>query len=389
MHGTLSGTVAAWTSALVCLVACAPEREVVGGTSGITGGDVTAGGEAGSGGSSGGGSDGGSGSGDSSGGDGDDGGGDGDGDARFDVGEGGGSGNGAEGGDCDPQVDEGCGCAAVDLLFVIDNSSSMGDYQNALAIAFPQFADTLIEALPPGTSLHVGVTSTEMQRSSLGMTTNCVATGDNGQPQDAFYVTPDVTNNGINGAQGRLYDPGGGQTFFEIDTDASAADVQALKDWFGQAARIGDNGSQIEMSSAGAGWAFDPANSATNGGFARNDGAVLVIFFVQDEGDQTPHTIAGQPGGVAMAQKVLDAKNLCGPQCVLTGGFVNTGCLGRVALGGFLNGFQDPPTVAELPDEDVAENMPQVAADEMNALLRDTLAGVIAKKCDEIPPPIG
>ena len=76
----------------------------------------------------------------------------------------------------------------------------------ALGLAFPAFASTLDTALPAGTSLHVGVTSTEMGYSSSGNTTinngDCTFLGDGDQPNDAFYITPDVTDTGRNGAQG-------------------------------------------------------------------------------------------------------------------------------------------------------------------------------------------
>ena len=39
----------------------------------------------------------------------------------------------------DVNVDD--GCAAVDFMFVIDNSISMQDQQNALKAAFPEFID--------------------------------------------------------------------------------------------------------------------------------------------------------------------------------------------------------------------------------------------------------
>ena len=280
------------------------------------------------------------------------------------------------------------GCVGVDLLFVIDNSVSMGDYQNALALAFPGFADAIIETLPPGTNLHVGVTSTTMGYSSSGSTINCDATGDNDQPQDFFYQTPDSDDNGLNGAQGRLYKPGNGPTFYAIDTDAPPAEVDKLKQWFADAAKIGESGSQIEMSAAAAGWVADPANAATNAGFIRDEGAVLAVFIVQDEADQTPHVIDGAPGGQAMLDKLIAAKSMCGgADCIIGGGFVNTNCYDEVALGGMMDGFSVPPNVQELPDESLAEDFPDQAAEEMNQLLRDTLANVIKQKCDEITPP--
>ena len=75
-----------------------------------------------------------------------------------------------------PCVGEGCneGCTGVDLLFVIDNSVSMGDYQAALGLAFPAFASTLDTALPAGTSLHVGVTSTDSITMTMAVATMTV-----------------------------------------------------------------------------------------------------------------------------------------------------------------------------------------------------------------------
>lgn len=364
------------------------------GGSGITGGgsgdgdgdgdgEGSAGSDGGSGGSDGGGSDGGGTM--SSGGDGD---GDGDGGIRFDIGDPGGTSGsgGADGGGCDPASDPECGCDSVDLLFVLDNSTSMGDYQRALGLAFPQFADAIIESLPPGTSLHVGVTSTEMGFSSSGSTSNCTSNG-NGQPMEAFYVTPDVMNSGRNGAQGRLYDPGGGVTYYELDTDAPDAEVQALKTWFTAAANIGEGGSNIEMATAAAGWAGDPINDPTNAGFIRDQGAVLVVFFMQDEPDQTPLDIGGQPGGMAMLNKLVARKPGCGgANCIIGGGLINQPCLPQTPIGDFLNNLGAPPVTGQLPDGGIAAANPQQAADEMNRLLRDTLAGVIAQKCEEIPP---
>src|SRR5690606_32219074 len=53
-----------------------------------------------------------------------------------------------------------CYCTAVDILFVIDNSPSMGPYQEQLAFAFPTFVDAMWSHLQPGTDLHVGITTT-------------------------------------------------------------------------------------------------------------------------------------------------------------------------------------------------------------------------------------
>ncbi len=302
--------------------------------------------------------------------------GDGDG-PKLDVGPGGSEGPG-EGGAC---MGEACTCTGVDLLFVIDNSTSMNDYQVALTQAFPSFADAIIAALPPGTNLHVGVTSTEMGYSNAGSTTNCVATG-NGMPQETFYTTPDAMDTGKNGAQGRLF-VAEGLPYFEIDTDAPAAEVQALRDWFAAAAHIGEGGSNVEMASAAAGWATDPANAATNAGFIRDEGAVLVLFFLQDEPDQSDAPGMTMPEtGTAMLEKIAAAKVGCGGlECVVAGGFVDEGCLGENALGTVFAGLPTPPSTDELPwdDEDVDPAY-------FEPLLTDTLAQVIAQTCEDIGP---
>jgi hypothetical protein len=296
---------------------------------------------------------------------------------KLDVGAGGSDGAG-EAGTC---VGEACSCTAVDLLFVIDNSTSMNDLQVALAAAFPSFADAIIAALPPGTNLHVAVTSTEMGDSNAGSTINCEATG-NGLPQESFYVTPDVMNTGTNGAQGRLYEAAG-LPYFEIDTGAGPAEVQALRDWFAAAANIGEGGSNIEMSAAAAGWATDPANAATNAGFLRDEGAVLVLFFLQDEPDQSDAPgLTMAETGQAMLDKIAAAKVGCGGlQCVVAGGFVQQGCLTENALGVVLGGLPQPPSLGELPffDDDITPEY-------FEPLLTDTLTQVIAQTCDDIGP---
>ena len=268
------------------------------------------------------------------------------------------------------------GCVAVDLLFVIDNSLSMSEYQVALSQAFPGFADTILGALPEGVNVHVAVTSTEMGYSNEGNTMNCDATGAGGQPAASFYVTPDTSPSGTNGAQGRLYEAGG-LRFFDIDTDAPPADVQALSDWFAQASTIGENGSNVEMSGAAAAWATDPVNAPTNMGFIRDEGALLVIFVIQDEPDQTP---VGE--SQVLIDKIAAAKQQCGGMdCVVGGGFVNQFCLNQSPLGDIFNATPVMPVTATLPPA------AQVNAMTFTPVLEDTLAQVIVEACATIEPP--
>ena len=61
---------------------------------------------------------------------------------------------------CDPETED-CGCNAVDILFVVDNSGSMTTHRDAITAAFPTFVDEMVNALPEGTDLHVGLTRSE------------------------------------------------------------------------------------------------------------------------------------------------------------------------------------------------------------------------------------
>jgi hypothetical protein len=228
--------------------------------------------------------------------------------------------------------------------------------------------------------------------SSMGTTqiTNgaCTFTGDGNQPNSSFYVTPDAENSGRNGAQGRLYAPAGQDSFYEFT--AGGGDLAGLEAWFSAAATIGEGGSNIEMSAAPVGWIADPANAATNAGFLRDEGAVLVVFFLQDEPDQTPLAIDGQPGGQFVLDRVAAAKSGCGGlDCVVAGGFLAANACnadGNLPLDDFLAGVGESPVVQMLPDEELAEDNPTAAAMEMNELLSETLAGIIAQTCDDIGP---
>lgn len=273
---------------------------------------------------------------------------------------------------CDPDSDDLCGCTGVDILFVIDNSVSMETHQRSLGMAFPLFVDAIVDALPAGIVVHVGVTSSEMGYTGSGTTQNCFAVDG-----DRWYITPDTAPSGRNGAQGRLFESSG-QAFFEFATDSDAATLDRAKAWFAGAAAIGTGGSNVEMTCAAAGWMADPANAAANEGFLRDEGAVLVVFFVQDEPDQTPTAV----GGDAMLEKLALAKSRCGGrQCIVAGGLVNAGCLDQVPLGEFFDGLEIPPIVEDIPA------LGSVDPSEYVRVLRDNLAQVIVQTCKQIDPP--
>ncbi|MBX7083378.1 MAG: VWA domain-containing protein [Nannocystaceae bacterium] len=155
-------------------------------------------------------------------------------------------------------------CDAVDLLFVIDNSGSMGDEQAQLVASFPGFVDGITGTLGGGTDWHVGVITTD----------------------DNHYNAP--------GCQriGALTTRTGG----EASSDAICGPFAAATPYmtraddlghsFACAARVGVGGSGIErpMDAIAAAIAGDGLG-ACNDGFLRDD-ALLVLVLVTDEDDQ-------------------------------------------------------------------------------------------------------
>lgn len=282
---------------------------------------------------------------------------------------------GTGGGGCNPDAGDACGCTKVDLLFVVDNSLSMQRNQELLRDAFPSMVDAMFDSLPPATSLHVGVTTTEMgYTGSGGSSTNCVTTP---QPSDGtiwdVYLTPEEGDSGRPDGQGRLRVIDG-KAFYAIDTDADAATRQAFESWFGQAVVAGESGSNIEMSSAAAAWAGHPANAGTNAGFLRDAGAVFAVVFLQDEHDQTPED------AVNLLAMLEQQKQACGGlDCIVGGGFINTMCAPETPIGAMLDAFSDS-VIDQLPFGGFGGTA------DLDGLLSDLLTNVIAQKCDEIPP---
>jgi hypothetical protein len=270
------------------------------------------------------------------------------------------------------------GCTAVDLLFVIDNSGSMGFYQEGLALSFPGFVDAMFASLPPGTDLHVGITTTDglyAGQCSEG-TSNCQS--DHTEAEILSNFSPPTAGlNTINGGQGRLYE-WQGQHFYATNT---SGDKTGLSQWFsGAATAAGENGCSIEMASAAAGYVAHPANAATNAGFIRDEGAVLVVFVLSDEPDKSPEPV--QP----YVDTLVQAKSQCGgDKCILAAGIVRKTCYdGTVdpTLRNFLESFGEPAITG-----DIGFPFPGQPPPDYSAIVGNALTQVIKQACDEIDPP--
>jgi hypothetical protein len=273
---------------------------------------------------------------------------------------------------CGPRDDD-CGCNAVDLLFVIDNSGSMQPYQDALAETFPFFIDEIIASLPPGTDLHVGISSSSFGDPSAGGvgSSGCSNEQYNAEAMAEHYPPPSEPN-GQNGGQGRLYEYQG-KRYFAMNT---SDDPSALESWFtGAAVSVGEQGSNWEMVSAGGAWVTHPDNAAHNDGFIRDAGAVLVLFILTDEFDNSPESAQ------SYHDLVVGAKSQCGGDaCVVTGGLTPS-CVPDTpsnVLHQFLSAFGEPPVLGDVGSENDTSHYPDV--------LGAALAEIIAQTCDEIPP---
>ncbi len=265
----------------------------------------------------------------------------------------------------------GTGCQFVDILFIIDNSASMGPYQEDLALAFPGFVDAMYQKLPPNVDLHVGMTTTSFFSGSCSESvSNCVSQA---TPQDilSHYIKPTDGTTGKNGEQGKLYEYAG-KRFYSANTSV-LDQKEGLKTWFSSAAKsAGETGCSYEMPSAAAGYAAHPANIAENAGFFRDENGVLLIVVLSDEPDKSPE------GTQAYKDMLTPMKSNCGGDaCILTVGLINP-CIQNVnnSLWEFLNAFGEPPIWGDLKDPA-----------QYTKVVGDALAQVVKQTCDEVSIP--
>ncbi|MGE0549433.1 MAG: hypothetical protein AB7O24_13405 [Kofleriaceae bacterium] len=272
----------------------------------------------------------------------------------------GGGGGGDEPGD-------GNTCEYVDILFVIDNSPSMGPYQEALAKQFPAFVDAIYDSLPTDVDLHVGITTTSFFSGSCSESTNNCASAQTPMEINAHYVKPTEGTTGVNGEQGRLYEYDG-KSYFATNT--SDPDRAPLKQWFSAAAvEAGESGCSYEMASAAAGYAVHPSNAATNAGFIRDINGVLVVIFLSDEPDKSPEGVS------AYHDMLVAAKQQCGGDaCILAAGIINPCTMdNNDTIWQTLNAFGEAPIWGDIDD-----------TTSYDTVVGDALAQVVNQTCESI-----
>ena len=277
--------------------------------------------------------------------------------------------SGASSGDLfDPNDMNGPGCDQIDMLFMIDNSTSMQPHQEALGAAFPGFVDKIYEILP-NKNLHIGITTSSFYVGDTDEGWMDCETTATAEYIDSRYVPPTEGDTGENGGQGRLFSYGG-QTFFETSAVNPAS---GLKEWFSDAAvAAGEAGSSVETQMAAVGYVADPANAGTNAGFLRDANTLYLIFMLTDEPDKSPE------GLDAYRTMVRDTRQECGGDiCILMAGLVQP-CVvaGESQLAEFLNGFGKPAVLGSILDHDTYTDV-----------VGDGLAQAVAHACSEVPSP--
>ena len=153
----------------------------------------------------------------------------------------------------------------LDVLFVVDNSPSMLDKQASLAANFPRMIDvlgTLDDGLP---DLHIGVVTSDLGTS-----------GSQTAPAPDIGSGPGQCHG--SGDAGNLQQTPAMQARYLADGNYTGA----LRDAFGDLARVGDQGCGFEQHLGAMRHALD--NNATNDGFLR-DSANLAVVILADEDD--------------------------------------------------------------------------------------------------------
>jgi hypothetical protein len=190
----------------------------------------------------------------------------------------------------DVHIDD--GCQAVDFLFVIDNSISMQDQQNALKAAFPNFIDTITTTLPTS-DYHIMVVDTDAEGRCSPQT--CAHSTCQAADQYACgnqFVECDTTRGaGVvhpagEGATNALCQLQGGNRYIvEGEPDLTAT--------FECIASVGLAGNSSERPLDGMVEAVSAAlqdPGGCNEGFLRDDAILVVTFLSDDTNDEDVNT---------------------------------------------------------------------------------------------------
>ncbi len=176
----------------------------------------------------------------------------------------------------------------LDVLFMIDDSSSMKQLQDKLIAQFPSFMEPLkMVPTPDGSGvalpdIHVAVVSSDTGPGTFDEPLNgCPFGGDRGQFQYAARGTCTKSPLHTTPTQQTFLSASMNQTVTNFDGDISAA--------FGCIAALGDTGCGFEGQLKSVRWALDPVNGpAGNEGFLRADATLAVVLITNEDDCSVP-----------------------------------------------------------------------------------------------------
>ncbi|HEY0708353.1 MAG TPA: hypothetical protein VGG33_16220 [Polyangia bacterium] len=181
----------------------------------------------------------------------------------------------------------------LDLVLLVDNSSSMREEQDALRAAFPTFLKSLAGTTGSLPDLHVGVLSSNLGAGPTMVNSACPVGGDRG----AFLAKPAC---GLSLGEGKFMRVNGSDNNVAGGPDQWATAVACL-------AELGVFGCGYEHQLASLAFGLgESASSGANRGFLRED-AVLAVVILSDEDDCSGSVndadfyeglVAGQAGSV-------------------------------------------------------------------------------------------
>jgi hypothetical protein len=203
----------------------------------------------------------------------------------------------------------------IDILFMIDNSSSMELSQANLKANLPSFMNVL-KGLPDGLpDLHIGVVSSDMGAGD-GSITGCAGNGDNG----VFHFAPtgDCASSPLQSGATYISSPIGGTPNFTGDITAA----------FQCIAQLGASGCGFEHQLASVSRALGADGAAPpqeNSGFIRPEAYLAIVFITNEDDCSAPNgTIFDTNSNTNLAAQVGPPGNFrCnefGHLCSLNGG---------------------------------------------------------------------
>jgi hypothetical protein len=190
-----------------------------------------------------------------------------------------------------PEVEVSVGCSKVDVLFVIDNSPSMDDEQDALIQSFPGFVSLAQSALEL-TDVHIMVVDTDGETPFDQVTEE--------------FGFSEACDNAL--GAGSVLGEGGAECAVPAGQRYMEGTQPNLSESFSCVANVGDDGSLLARPADAMLAALSSehvAVSGCNAGFLRDD-AVLVVVMITDEDDERSARSPADWRSALVAQKAGD-----------------------------------------------------------------------------------